>query len=388
MVPQGSLSTSGQQQVAEGSATRTPIIREGVCHVLYAYDVGLSINLEQCAQRITAMTQREPIKHKKRAPTQYSEYPELPLRVSQAISSVDVGVARTTESAEIIIHDFGVITVQFAFDIAGPFIDLLPLSEHLYENATLLAASRRIVTELCRTIQPAIARPSFARPVEDYTIYDVRKLEGTCTTTELMQNHRQLIAQILRSETTPLSQQETEDALACSISFAPDDYAIIDWNGALLLDANSDDTNTVLELANAELLEMRFLDTQLDDAMEEAYRTFVMQQQRSWWGRKRAAAADLRRISRLQVDNALLFEVVHNAMKLLGDQYLARVYRLASQRFHLREWDESIVRKLQTLESVYQKMTDRTTSLRMEVLEWIIIVLIAVSIVLPFFIKY
>jgi hypothetical protein len=94
---------------------------------------------------------------------------------------------------------------------------------------------------------------------------------------------------------------------------------------------------------------------------------------------------DSMHIAQLQVDGALLFERVTNTLKLLGDQYLARVYRLASQRFHLEAWDASILRKLETLESIYDKMSDRTTTRRMEVLEWIIIVLIAVSIVLSFF---
>jgi len=73
---------------------------------------------------------------------------------------------------------------------------------------------------------------------------------------------------------------------------------------------------------------------------------------------------------------------VTNALKLVGDQYLARVYSLASRRFHLGEWDASITRKLQTIDSIYAKMADRTASRRMEILEWIIIVLIAVSIIL------
>jgi uncharacterized Rmd1/YagE family protein len=59
---------------------------------------------------------------------------------------------------------------------------------------------------------------------------------------------------------------------------------------------------------------------------------------------------------------------------------LARVYRLASERFHLQTWDAGIIRKLETLDSIYGKMVDRTASRRIKVLEWIIIALIAVSI--------
>ena len=93
---------------------------------------------------------------------------------------------------------------------------------------------------------------------------------------------------------------------------------------------------------------------------------------------------DVRSIARLQVDSAILFERVTNTLKLLGDQYLARVHRLVSQRFHLESWDTSISRKLQTLESIYGKMTDNAATRRAEVLEWIIIVLIAVSIAVSF----
>jgi len=84
------------------------------------------------------------------------------------------------------------------------------------------------------------------------------------------------------------------------------------------------------------------------------------------------------------VDSAVLFERVNNTLKLLGDQHLARVYRLASQRFHLSDWDGAILRKLETLDSVYGKMSDRAATWRMEALEWIIIILIAVSIAIPF----
>jgi len=73
---------------------------------------------------------------------------------------------------------------------------------------------------------------------------------------------------------------------------------------------------------------------------------------------------------------------VNNTLKLLGDQYLARVYRLVNKRFHLDEWDASIIRKLQTLESIYEKISDQATDRRMEVLEWVIIILIAVSVAL------
>src|SRR5206468_4360360 len=126
----------------------------------------------------------------------------------------------------------------------------------------------------------------------------------------------------------------------------------------------------------------RYLDQQLDVALEQAYEALPRQ---TWWrlALPGASGPDLRRIGTLQVESAVLFEGVNNALKLLGDQYLARVYRLVSERFHLADWDASILRKLETLESIYQKMSDFAGTRRMEALEWIIIVLITLSIVLP-----
>src|SRR5574341_1552587 len=155
-----------------------------------------------------------------------------------------------------------------------------------------------------------------------------------------------------------------------------------DWNAALVIDVEADDVLTVLEFANVELLEMRFLDQRLDDALAQAYERLT-RRSRSW-PLLRSTPSDLREISQWQVDSAILFEGVNNVLKLLGDQYLARLYRLTAERFHLSDWDASILRKLDTLESIYQKLSDRVASRRMEALEWIIIVLIAVSIVLPF----
>jgi hypothetical protein len=93
---------------------------------------------------------------------------------------------------------------------------------------------------------------------------------------------------------------------------------------------------------------------------------------------------NVRRLAELQLDSAILFEQVTNALKLIGDQYLVRVYGLVSRRFQLAAWDQTISRKLQAIESIYTKMVDRAATRRMEALEWIIIVLIAVSIILPF----
>ena len=145
------------------------------------------------------------------------------------------------------------------------------------------------------------------------------------------------------------------------------------------------------EFANVQLLEMRFLDDHLDAVLDRSYSSLLRRDARGRLPRSPLGLifdphrAERRHLAALQRENAVLFEGVNNALELVGGQHLARLYTAATRRFHLADWDCSILRKLHTVEGLYQKLADEKAIRRMEVPEGIIIVLIAVSIVLPFF---
>ena len=80
-----------------------------------------------------------------------------------------------------------------------------------------------------------------------------------------------------------------------------------------------------------------------------------------------------------------MFGRTGNVLKLVGDPYLARVYRLLGTRFHLREWQRSIERKLEVVEGVYRVLSDQTAEFRMEFLELIVIGLILLEVLLAVF---
>jgi hypothetical protein len=353
-------------------------IEKGVCYAFFAYETAFSIDLDRAEQRIQQTTQRESLPHKRRAPS-YFEYQPAPLRVTPPVQPLSIAGFPTVATVDLVVYDFGAISVVYSIPISGPMTNLLALSDELYDNQLLLGDSRRRVEETLRVIGDAAVEASIADFVEDYVIFQIESLAPPLTIRDLLVKHTQGIAQILRAEGAALSEQEAEDALATKISFRTDDVAIIDWNAALLVDREGDDIRAVLEFVNVELLEMRYLDRKLDRALDQAYEALS---KRSW--RRvpllRSYGADLRRVGELQAESAILFEGVNNTLKLLGDQYLARVYRLASKRFHLEEWDTSILRKLNTLKSIYEMISDQVTDRRMELLEWIIVILIAVSV--------
>src|SRR5205809_1197267 len=358
-----------------------PAVQVGVCYALFAYDAGLAINLDESERRITALTQRAAIRHKRRAP-RYFEYRPAPLRVTQEREVLAVGAFRTAPSVDAVLYDFGAVSVTYQIPLVGPLPPLITLAEELYERDVLRADSRRWVESLLAAIAPAVTRPGLTDFVETYVIFEIGAFSPPCAPAALYTTYAQEAARILRSERAALSDQEVDDAVGHRISFGSGDVTLIDWDAALIADRDAEDVRAVLEFGNVELLEMRSLDQQLDDALDESYETLSRRRYGLWL--PGSTRADLRRIGQLQVDNAVLFEGVNNALKLLGDQYLARVYRLVSDRFHLAEWDASILRKLQSLESIYQKLSDEAANRRTETLEWIVIVLIAVEILIPF----
>jgi hypothetical protein len=294
-----------------------------------------------------------------------------------------VGEHVTARRVEFVLYDFGAVSLSYAIPLAGSLTGIPALSAALYGNEHLQADSRRRVQQLLETLGDAAMRPRLADGVEDYVVFQIEAFSQPVEAATLWTEHAQTVAQVLRAESRTLSQQEVSDALASRLSFGPNDATLIDTDATVLFDPEGEDVRAVIEFANTQLLEMRFLDAQLDEALEQAY---------DMLGRPRgprrflpgAHGPALRRLGRLQLDAAVLFEQVTNALKLIGEQYLTRVYGLVSRRFHLAEWDASITRKLQTLDNIYGKMADRAATLRMELLEWIIIVLIALSILLPF----
>src|SRR5262249_61390396 len=103
---------------------------------------------------------------------------------------------------------------------------------------------------------------------------------------------------------------------------------------------------------HSHLLGIRHLDPPLDKDAARAYQ-LIQPLTHSWLPLWRMHSRPLRMLGELKVEANELFERTGNVFKLVGDQYLARVYSLLARRFHLDEWERSIERKLHVLEGVY-----------------------------------
>ncbi len=358
-----------------------PIITAGSTIVCFAADIGFGLDLEIASGLFPGGVGRPNIRER-RTPSHLVLDP-APLHVTLPLEDREIAGFAMEPRAEAVLFDFGGVAILFRIPIAGPLNRLIGLSEALYENESLSTLARTQIALLAERLRPALDRPEIAPALEDYCIHHVSAFAEPITSEALLREHAATLSAILRAERHPLASQEVSEAIAQSMAYRPDDLLVLDWNAAFVVDREFEALATMLIFANVELLEMRVLDGQLDRLVDRAYESLSRRSVRDALGIG-PARHERRRLARLEIESAILFEQINNSLKLFGDEYLARAYRLAARRLHIGDWEASVRRKLETVERIESTLGDEQSNRRMELLEWIIILLIAWEVVWSF----
>jgi transcription termination factor NusB len=170
------------------------------------------------------------------------------------------------------------------------------------------------------------------------------------------------------------------------LSYFPDDLAIVDWNSAFIYDPRmSWDTLDVLEYANIELLELRTYDSVLDNELDKAYDKMKVKRWKLPLLSPFSSAIQKLEETRLEVTEVT--EKVENALKLVGDQYLASVYNTAVEALFLNEWKMGVKDKLEIIDDFYSTLYNKVQTERMLVLDILIVLLIVLEILIAFWPK-
>src|SRR5262249_11407875 len=140
-----------------------------------------------------------------------------------------------------------------------------------------------------------------------------------------------------------LSVEESRDVLKHAHSYFDDDIAIIDWNSALVIEpSGSRAIPDILEFTTSQLLELRYYDGVFDKELARIYDDLA-EVRRSPFALIRDPYSRLARAVLLRLVELTEFtERVDNALKVIGDFYLARVYQSAVRRFRIGAWRQSI----------------------------------------------
>jgi len=351
----------------------------GTLHIHVAFDWGGEVDLDRARRLVPAEWLTLP--RRPRTPPSI-DYRPPPLRFVLANVVLDLPeVGRITATAEATVFDFAAVSVALQLPFALPASALSRLAGSLADPKGLVQTAHAAIEPLYQKLLPAIQQPDWCDLSEEYFVFQLTPGGPLPSPAELLAQHAAWLAGLLRLEEAPLSDEEVSEALKLYLRYGPEDLLIAEWSAAALIDRDCDETLRAIEFANLQLLEFRHIDGRLDHNLKEAYRLVhpLADSYLPFW---RTHSRKLRALGELKIDANDVFERTGNVLKLVGDQYLARVYRMLAVRFHLDSWERSIERSLATIQGVYQVVSDQAASFRAEFLEWIIIGLIAVEIVM------
>ena len=348
------------------------------------FDVGAEIDLDVAETACSTMTPRRatisvdpPELFSLAHPPLLVDMGTHELALSSAPKPIDVRLTAR-------LFDYGAVSVQVAFPISQgtELAALLPLCDEVYESPAIEKLARTHVDKLVTRLGASVKGRHDWRGAETYTVIFLTELGDGRTAKDLLA--WESLAKLLIGEPRDkkLSPAESRDVLKHTHSYFEDDVAVIDWNSAIVLEpGGSRAIPEILEFATSQLLELRYYDGVFDRELARIYDDLE--------GARRGPLALLRdpyarlgkAVLRRLVELTEFTERVDNALKIIGDVYLARVYQSAVRRFRIPAWQLSIDEKQKLVAQAYGFIRGEIEVRRSITLEVIVILLILAELV-------
>lgn len=353
---------------------------KGSFYVLVLYDVAEQIDLDQLRAAIGAEPRREP-SFKHRAP-EYVRFEPSP--VVDYSGAIMLASGDQLES-RIKYFDYGVVCVELEFPFEANWEGLTKLSNRLTAAPEIEARTLELAKTHLDRVTSALIQPYDSWLSEDYYVIHIIEAPDEngvpLSAAAMLASRGEQIAQILRGESTPLSEPERDEALGARISYYPNDLLVAGWVAALVYDTPESAAAIVqlLEYANSQLLEYRHYDDVLTRVLKTAYGMLEhkgLPLVRHW-----RMAKEAERLNAMRLDITELTERTDNAIKFLSDMYYARAYRMASSRVGVADYRNLVEQKLRTARELYEFMTNEFHQARGFVLEVMVVAILVIELV-------
>jgi len=355
-------------QSAQTPTTKKPENFMGNIYIFHAFDVGYEIDLEAVAD--TPEIIQQPVK----IPKYFKNY-HTPL-------SIDLPHPHTTSKCiSCKIHNFGPISLTYKIPFKSSLDEMrmnLQDLEHEFQEESVINAGA-----VFKQIKQHVMRPRFFQTRSSYVVVQLEQLPGEMTVEQFKKQYGGIIASMLRFETETLSEYQKNEILQDAIGYFKGDMLVIDTEAAFVYDKDYEEILDLFEFSNIQRLELRYFDWLLDNQLNLIYEeklgelpwTYYLPFFRAPW---RGPVSDL---GKLRVDISVISERLENSIKLAGETYFSEVYALLVDKLDLKNWKESINKKLAIIgdiRSVYQHKID---AIREDMLTMLIIFLIFTELV-------
>ncbi len=327
-----------------------PLVLEKASILCYRlYDVADEIDLGVAESLLARDARRLRLS---RSGAEYLLLPNPPLVIGLGRRALALPDGPVEVEARARLFDHGAASIVLAVPVpAGTPLDALtPTADRLYDGPEVDALALELVEGLRRAVSPAMENPHLWSQVESYAVVFVEALHGSPRASEVLE--RADLARLLLGETTvpELSDAERADVTRWHFSYGVNDLVVVDWNAAFVYEpSGSEDIPDILEIANAQLLELRYYDEMLDRSLVGVNETLKRERRRIGSFFRSPYPGLARQVQVTLLEMSEFIERVENSLKIIGDFYLAKVYESAVEQLRIPAWKAAVTRKQQML---------------------------------------
>lgn len=346
------------------------------------FDVADSIDLEKCRELLSRAGSGVRRVGFSRAGSAYLQLSNAPLAADLGSRQLEV-LSRVREvqlGLRLFDHGCIAIALRIPLEAGQTFADVTPFADELYDSRAIDLLAKDELARLRTQLAPAFEKPHLWDQHEEYTVLYVRAFDQPTSADEVLAQPG-LAKLILGEVSAPeLSERESREVLEHHHSYTKHDLALVEWNAAFLYEpSGSEDIVDLLEIANAQLLELRYFDAVLDGELTRVYDGIDMNKGSILYSPYRKV---LRELMQTVIELSEFIERVENALKIVGDVYLARVYENAVTQLRVKQWTEQVSRKHRLLVQTYGLLKGEVDHDRSLTLELMVVVLILLEILM------
>ncbi len=346
--------------------------------LFYAFDVGDDIDLNVIKQKNLVNTCVVPL-------SAYFKNYHIPLSFRMTDESEQREYTLTGSSCiSSKIYHFGVLSYCYRIPFQDTFEDLklkiVDIKKSFDEKSEIDARNT------FKSIYPAIKKPRFYSIKNSYFAIQVHPLKDKVTPEEFKARYGSKIASLLRLEIYSLSDYQKDQILASATGYYGQDLIIIDSEASFIYDDEYFEPLEFFESANIQKVELQYFDRLLDQKLNFFYGQDPFKVSFKAYIPLIGERLDLpvSRLANLRVDISVVTERLENSIKLAGDAYYTNLYAMLVEKMSLKEWRDSINRKLSIIKDLYTVHQDRLDTIHDEVLTVVVIILIALEAVAIF----
>ncbi len=281
-------------------------------------------------------------------------------------------------NTQIKFYSLGSLTIRYEIEIEEKsYLEIVGKAGKIINNSSPFDIRTKKITKKSKIlIEKSLGTKTYDGFLEDYAILwicDKYKDEENLSI-------KKLLSPFLRNENVGLSAYEENEAFKYNFSYTPDDLTVIDWDRSVTISENpEEDVWDVLEYTNLQLLQLRYYEKKLDERLDEIY-DFSGQNKFSILNIYRMRSM-LKKTLQIYTEFSNIEKKLDSFLKLTGDEYLSRIYTAASNRLNLKRTQEILKERLVDTRELYGMLSAEASSVRAEILEIIIIILIAFEII-------